>query len=113
MRKLTLSIEDLDVASFYPQRTPAPSGTVHGHETEDYTAVLPGTCYNTCAVLCIHDSLLCGSGSPYPSANTACGQRTCVAQTCELSCGWGGPTCGNSCGADCTVQCTVTSPCGC
>jgi hypothetical protein len=91
MRKLTLSIEALQVESFHAVEPTAPRGTVVGHTGED----LDGSC------------------KPWCSQDTVC--NTCPAScngTCYNSCG---ASCAGTCNASCPASCgcTYDTDCNC
>ena len=86
MRKLRLELESLAVESFATGAGNG-KGTVRGHETEGETALIAGSCVNTCQVFCAasNQSADTHCGGAYTAqagctANTNCGQNTCYCQ---------------------------------
>ncbi len=97
MKKLKLSLDDLEVESFEttPEITDT-KGTVMGYGVNGFE--------DTCPTECTCDTCVCpGTGG------NSCG-GTCVS-TCVSTCGTCGGTCGNTCGNTCDGTCLATCFC--
>jgi hypothetical protein len=88
MRKLKLSVGELQVESFHAVNLAAERGTVAAH-SEPWECVSP---YGSCERYCTQDSCNTCQGSCYGTCGGTC------ANTC-------GDTCGNTCGCTGYTQC--------
>jgi hypothetical protein len=91
MRKLKLSVEDLQVDSFHATSAESTRGTVPGHAWTEYA---DESCFGTCDGMCTRDASCAGQ----------CGTGASCYGTCHNSCNG---TC------NCTVGCTDYTACGC
>lgn len=79
MKKLTLSIDSLNVESFLTERAPAGMGTVRGHDQTEYT-----NCYVTVCVSCDQ----CDTVYDCPATgDETCGETACTCSGMPETCG--------------------------
>jgi hypothetical protein len=100
MRKLKLSLDELQVESFHANANGSLRGTVPGNE---WTEHADESCFGTCDGGCTKD---------WGSCNGGCGTGVSCNGTCVASCNG---TCAASCNGtcNCSVGCTGYTECNC
>ena len=99
MRKLRLTLTDLEVTSFEIRAADAARGTVAGHKTAPETMPQPtcGTCPASCGAVCL---------TVYE------GEYTCTPESCGGTCGSCAPSCGQAYSCDNMATCLMYYTCG-